>query len=202
MTHNQHTQPLQCHYTVSKEYINAIVTDTNEKTPHFPIYLQINDNYFKVKLENDLYLPVLFHGFKTKAQPIKHRQQNKTKHFKQNELSSETYPSVQHTGVTLNTNKTQPFIHPPQNEIYVELINTNKFSLPALDDFVPKYPEVFNYFYNEQTLLYETQQQDTAFRQLEFWKKHKNYPHSPFVNDPSGQRLITILSTFTELQYK
>ena len=28
MTHNQNTQPLQCHYAVSKEYINSVFTDT------------------------------------------------------------------------------------------------------------------------------------------------------------------------------
>ena len=61
------------------------------------------------------------------------------------------------------------------------LINTIRFSLPALDDFVPKYPEKYNCFYSEQTeinynLLYETQQQDPVIRQLLLWKKHKNYP--------------------------
>ena len=29
MTHNQKTQPIQCHYAVSKEYINTISTDTH-----------------------------------------------------------------------------------------------------------------------------------------------------------------------------
>ena len=61
------------------------------------------------------------------------------------------------------------------------LINTIRFSLQALDDFVPKYPEIYNCFYSEQTeinynLLYETQQQDPVIRQLLLWKKHKNYP--------------------------
>ena len=58
MTHNPNPQPIQCHYAVSKEYINSISTDTHVESSHFPIYLQIKDNYFKVQLENDLYLPV------------------------------------------------------------------------------------------------------------------------------------------------
>ena len=49
MTHNQNTQPIQCHYAVSKKYINSISTDTHVESPHFPIYLQIKDNYFKVQ---------------------------------------------------------------------------------------------------------------------------------------------------------
>ena len=28
MTHNQKTQPIQCHYAVSKEYINTVTTGT------------------------------------------------------------------------------------------------------------------------------------------------------------------------------
>ena len=28
MTHNEHTQPLQCHYAVSKEYVDKITTNT------------------------------------------------------------------------------------------------------------------------------------------------------------------------------
>ena len=40
-----------------------------------------------------------------------------------------------------------------------------------MDDFIPKSPEISNHFYNEQTelnetLLYETQQQDPVPRQL------------------------------------
>ena len=58
MTHNQNTQPIQGHYAASKEHINSISTDTHVESPHFPIYLQIKDNYFNVQLENDLYLPV------------------------------------------------------------------------------------------------------------------------------------------------
>ena len=64
-------------------------------------------------------------------------QQNKSKHCKQKQLPLETYPIPQNSDVTLNTNKTEPFMHPPQNANYAELINTIRFSLPALDDFVP-----------------------------------------------------------------
>ena len=62
-------QPMQCHYAVSKEYINKITPDSTIESLHFPIYLQIKDNYFKVQLKNDLYLTVSYHEFKTKAQP-------------------------------------------------------------------------------------------------------------------------------------
>ena len=72
MTHKQNTQPLQCHYAVSKEYINTVSTDTNVESPHFPVYLQIKDNYFKIKLENDLNFLVSYHEFHTKAQPLEH----------------------------------------------------------------------------------------------------------------------------------
>ena len=58
MTHNENTQTIQCHYAVSKEYINSVSTEYNVESQHFPIYLQIKENYFKVQLENDLYLPV------------------------------------------------------------------------------------------------------------------------------------------------
>ena len=38
MTHNRNTQPIQCHYAVSKEYINLASTDANVESPHFPIF--------------------------------------------------------------------------------------------------------------------------------------------------------------------
>ena len=47
MALNQDTQPTQCHYAVSKEYINSVSTDTHVESPHFPIYLQIKDNFLK-----------------------------------------------------------------------------------------------------------------------------------------------------------
>ena len=37
MTHNQNTQPIQCHYAVSKEYNYSVSTDTHIESPHFPI---------------------------------------------------------------------------------------------------------------------------------------------------------------------
>ena len=75
MTHNQHTQPIQYHYAVSKEYINTITPDTAIESPYFPIYLQTTGNYFKVQLEIDLYLPVLYHEFKTMAKSLEQLQQ-------------------------------------------------------------------------------------------------------------------------------
>ena len=94
-----------------------------------------------MQLENDLYLPVSYHEFKTKAQPLKQLQQSKTQ-LKHNRLMLETYPIVQHTDVTLNTNKTEHFRQPTQSANYAELINNNKFALPALNDFIPKSPEI------------------------------------------------------------
>ena len=171
MTHNHHTQPIQCHYAVSNEYFNAITPDTTKESPHFAIYLQITDNCFKVQLQNDLYLPVSYHEFKTKAQPFEQLQQNKTQQFKQNHSLLVTYPIVQHTDVNLNTNKTESFTKSTQNANYSELINTIKSSRPALENFIPKSKEIYNYFYNKQTaindtLQYEAQQQDPVIRQL------------------------------------
>ena len=67
MTHNQKTQPIQGHYALSKEYIISVSTDTHVESTRFPVYLKIKDNYFKIQLENDLYLPVSHYEFNTKA---------------------------------------------------------------------------------------------------------------------------------------
>ena len=77
MTHNQNTQPIQCHYAVSKEYINSVSTDTKVESTRFPIYLKIKDNYFKVQLENNLYLRVSDYEFQTTAQPLDNIHQQK-----------------------------------------------------------------------------------------------------------------------------
>ena len=50
-----------------------------------------------------------------------------------------------------------------------------------MDDFIPKSPELYNYFYSEQkelndTFFYEAQQQDPVIRQLLLWKLCKNNP--------------------------
>ena len=145
---------------------------------HFPVYLKVKDNNFKAQLENDLYLPVPYHEFRTKAQPFEQLQQNKVQQIKQNHSLFEPCPSLHHTDVTLITNKTEPITPSSQNASYAELINTIKFSLPALVDFIHKSPEIYNYFYTEQTeiidtLLYEAQQHGPVIRQLLLWKKHK-----------------------------
>ena len=69
VTHNQNTQPIQCHYAASKEYINSISTDTHVESPHFPIYLQVKDNYSKVQIENDLYPQSHIMNLKPKHSP-------------------------------------------------------------------------------------------------------------------------------------
>ena len=84
MTHNQNTQPIQCHYAVSKQYINSVSTDTHLESLHFPIYLQIKDNFFKVQLENDLYPPVSHTEFIIKAQPFVNLYHQKLQQFKNN----------------------------------------------------------------------------------------------------------------------
>ena len=180
MTHNQNTQPIQCHYTVSKEYINSVSKDTHVESTHFPIYLQIKDNYFEVQLENDLYLPVSHYEFITKAQPLENMHQQKQLQFINDYSIPENYPLIQHTDVTLNTDITEPFIQSNHDVNYAELINSIKFSFPAMDDFIPKSPLLYNYFYEEQseindTLLYQTQQ-DPVLRKLLLWKHYKNFP--------------------------
>ena len=64
MTHNPESRPIQCHYAVSKEYINTVTTESTVESRHFPIYLKIKKNYFKVQLESNLYLPVSNHDKK------------------------------------------------------------------------------------------------------------------------------------------
>ena len=171
MTHKQNTPPIQCHYAVSKEYNNTVSTDTTVESPHFPNYLQIKDNYFKEQLENNIYLPVSYHEFQTKERPLEQIQQNKIQQFKRNHSLVETYPIIQHTDVAINSNKTEPFTLSTQDTNYAELINLIKFSLPAMYDFIPKSPKIYNYFYSEQTeiidiLLHEAQQQEPVPRQL------------------------------------
>ena len=180
MTHNQNTQPIQCHYAVSKEYINSVSRDTHVESPHFPIYLNIKDNYFKLQLEINPYLPVSHYEFQTKAQTLHNIHQNKIHSL------SKIYPIIQQTDVTLNTNKTEPLKQFSHDANYAELINTVKFLLPAMDDFIPKSPTLYNYFHKENTKLNDTfrremQQQDPVFRQFLIWKRHKNFP-PPFTN--------------------
>ena len=57
-----------------------------------------------------------------------------------------------------------------------------------MDDFIPKSPTIYKYFYEEQTeiedtLLYKTQQQDPVLRQILHGKRYKKFPqprHSLF----------------------
>ena len=112
--------------------------------------------------------------------------QQKLQQIKNNYSLPEFYPIIQHTDVTLNTNKTENFTQFNHDANYAELLNSMKFSLPAMDDFIPKSPTLYNNFYEEQTeindtLLYETQQQDPVFRHFLLWKHYKNSP-TPFTN--------------------
>ena len=103
MTHNQNTQPIQCHNAVSKECISSVSTDTHVESPYLRTYIKIKANYFKVQLENILYLPVSYYKFQTKAQPLDNIHQQKIQQFKNYSLP-EIYPIIQHADVTLNTN--------------------------------------------------------------------------------------------------
>ena len=69
MTSNQHTPliHMQCHNAKSKENNNKITTDTTVESIHFPIYLQMKNNYYKVELENNVDRPVSYNEYKTKA---------------------------------------------------------------------------------------------------------------------------------------
>ena len=179
-------------------------TDTHVESPHSPIYLQIKDNNFKLQLEKDLYLPVLSYEFKTKAQPLENIHQQKLKQFKNNSSLPENYPIIQNTDVTLNTNKTKHFIRHNHDANYVELINSTKFSLPAMDDFIPESPKLYNYFYEDQTdikdtLLYETQQQVPVLRQLLHWKQYKNFPPIPSLTIRANNGLLQYYRRFQNL---
>ena len=198
MTHNPQTQPMQCHYALSKEYNNTVTTDIAVESPHFPIYLQIKEDYFKVQPENNLYLPLSYHEYKTKAQPLELVHYHKKQQLKQGNSHLETYPIVKQTDVTLNTNETEPFTPDTQKANDADSINSIKFSLPAMDDFIPKSPEIFSYFFDKQTevtdtFLQETQQKYSVLRQLLFCKKKQKPLLSPFVNSPSNQGTATLL---------
>ena len=84
MTHNLNTQPIQCNYAVSKEYINSVSENTTTEPIHFPIYLQIKNNYLKVQIDNDLYLPVSHQELRTKAQPFEHIHQKRNQQTQNN----------------------------------------------------------------------------------------------------------------------
>ena len=64
-----------------------------------------------------------------------------------------------------------------------------------MDDFLSKSPELYNYFYNEQTefndtLLYEAQQKDPVIRQFLFWKWYKNHPFIPLLTIRANKGLL------------
>ena len=74
-----------------------------------------------------------------------------------------------------------------------------------MDDFIPKSPTLYNYFYEEQTevkdtLLYQTQQQDPVLRQLILWKQYK-FPPNPFTHYTSNSRLIALVLTFPKFRH-
>ena len=82
-----------------------------------------------------MYLPVSLNEFQAKGQPLDQIQQNKLQQFKHNHSLVETYPIIQHTDVTLNTNATQPFTQSNQDTNFAVLMNIKKFLLPAMNDF-------------------------------------------------------------------
>ena len=204
MTQNLNTQPIQCNYAVSKEYFNSVLANINTEPILFPLYLQIKINYFKVQLENDPCLPVSYHEFCTKAQPLEHIHQKRNQQTNNTYFPPENYPIIQHTDVTLNTNKTEPYLHLKQDPNFAELINTIKFSPPPMDNFIPQSPRIYNFFYTENTeitdaLLYEAQQQDPVIRQLLLWKKYKNFPTTPSLTIRANKGLLHYYRRFSHL---
>ena len=64
-----------------------------------------------------------------------------------------------------------------------------------MDDYIPKSQKLYIQFSSEQTelndtLLYETQQQDPVFRQLLLWKRSKNYPSIPSLTIRANKGLL------------
>ena len=135
---------------------------------------------------------------------MEHIQKHKIRQLKHNHLLQDTYPIIQHTDFTPNTNETEYFTQSNQNANYTELINTIKFSFPGTADFIPKSPKLYNYFYSEQTelndtLLYEAQNQDPVTRQLLIWKRYKNYPTIFLITIRANKRLLHYYRSFQNL---
>ena len=64
-----------------------------------------------------------------------------------------------------------------------------------MDDFIPKSPTLYDYFYKEQTeinntLLYQTQLQDPVLRQNFLWKNYKNLPPTPSLTVRANKGLL------------
>ena len=124
--------------------------------------------------------------------------QQKLHQFKNNYTFPEILPIIQHTDVTLNTKKKEPFTQFNHDAKYAELINSIKLPLPAMDDFISKSPTLYNYFYEEQieindTLLYETQQQDAVLLETFTLETLQKFLPSPFTKYTSEQRITTLL---------
>ena len=73
-----------------------------------------------------------------------------------------------------------------------------------MDDFIPKSPILYNYFYEEQTeindmLLYETQQQDPVLRQLLLWNRNENFPPTPSLTIRANKGLLNYYRRFQNL---
>ena len=106
--------------------------------------------------------------------------------------------------VTLKTSKTEPFTQSNQNANYAELLNIVKFSLQAIDYFIPNSPKLYNYFHSDQTklndiLLYEAQQRGPVIRQLLLWKRFKNYPSIPSLTIRSNKGLLQYYQRFQNI---
>ena len=80
MIHNQQTPPIQCHNAVAKEYVTGMTTETIVETQHFPIYQRLKDKLLKLQF-NKIYLHASQTEHSTKAQPLNHVQNQRTKQF-------------------------------------------------------------------------------------------------------------------------
>ena len=101
-------------------------------------------------------------------------------------------------------NKTEPITQSNHDANYAEVLNSIKFSLAAMDDFIPQLPAIYKYFFEEQTeiddtILYKTQQQDPVLRQLLFWKQYKNFSPTPSLTIRANKGLLHYYRRFQNL---
>ena len=70
-----------------------------------------------------------------------------------------------------------------------------------MDDFIPTFPAIYNFFYHEhtednETLLYEAKEQDTVIRQLLLCKRYKNFPNNPSLIIRANKGLLRYYKRF------
>ena len=104
-------------------------------------------------------------------------------------------------------NRSQPFTLNTQNANYEELINSIKFLLPAMDDYIAKTQELYNYFYEKEieiteSFSYETQQQDPVLQLIFLWKQNKKSPTTPILTIQNNKGLPHYNRRFQDVSNK